>query len=216
MTSRDFAVISAGSLRSSFAVIVSGTLLLTGCATTGPTQGGSGQWKIDNVVSRCLLSVTGGALVGAIVGAAAGGGSQRVGTGAAIGAGAGGVLCALMVSLDAQDKQRVRKAQIDAARTGSVQSSTYVGTDGRVRTIHVVPRPASPAASTPPAPQKSPGTAEKPAVASQPQPSGAEVAAEAGERICRSVPASITIEGSGTGQVDQIVCRTAEGDWLPA
>lgn len=194
--------------------------MVASCATsTG--SGVSGGWQVDSIVSKCVLAIGGGALLGAIVGAAAGG-NRRIGAGAAIGAGAGGVLCAVMASLDAQDRERVRLAQLDAATTGSVRSSTYVGADGRKRTIVVTPsaaprRPATKRSAPRPA-EKSKAKADVAQQTQKPETPAneAEIAANSGEQICRSVPATVTIEGGGTGQISQVVCRNQDGDWLPA
>lgn len=162
--------------------------VLTGCTSSrggSATSGGSGG-SIDEAVSRCIASTLVGAGIGALLGAATGGG-RRAGVGAAIGAGVGGLACTVLTALDAQDKQRIRNAQIAAAATNQPQYLAYQGADGARRAITVRPQPA-PAAI-----------------------------AGAPNRICRATDTQASINGTGSADLpQQLVCRTPGGDWLPA
>lgn len=172
-------------------------LAMAGCTTTSGGIGGG--WQIDSVASRCVASIVGGALVGGLLGAARGGG-RNIGAGAAIGAGAGGALCAVMAALDQQDRERIKQAQLAAARTGMIQNVAYTGHDGLQRRVTVKPSAAMPrttlvSATTLPA-------------ASAPSTSGP---------ICRSVETSASVASKGSADVPaQIVCRNESGEWGPA
>lgn len=185
------------------AIVVTAALALGACQTTSGGAGGGGEWQIDAVAQRCIASVIGGAFIGALAGAASGGG-RAIGTGAAIGAGAGGALCAVMAALDAQDRARIREAQLQAATTGSIQSQTYVGADGRQRRILVRPQPVDASIVTP-------------TTLPNGSPSASKAAAEKGERVCRRL--DTTTDVATVGSVDipvQIVCRSPTGEWQPA
>ena len=131
--------------------IVVACSILAGCATqTG--SGGQAVWQIDAVAQKCIGAMVVGVGVGALLGAVAGGNR-----GAAIGAGsglvAGGAVCAVIAELDAQDRERIRAAQLEAAKTGRSQDMVYSGSDGLQRQIRVTPRvqPQPPQAQVQPA-----------------------------------------------------------------
>lgn len=116
--------------------------LLGGCVSSRPA--GSGPASADPVaeaIGRCAAATIGGAVVGTLIGAAAGGG-RGAGTGALIGGAVGGVGCAVLTALDAQDKERIRNAQIAAAATNQPRYLNYQGSDGRPRQITVRPQAA--------------------------------------------------------------------------
>jgi hypothetical protein len=117
---------------------MAGALALSaaGCQTAG----GGGRSALDDAVGRCVASTLGMALVGGIIGAAAGGGGRNVAIGAGAGAAVGGLACAVMTALDAQDKERIRQAQIQAAQTGETRYLSYQGSDGRARRVVVKPQ----------------------------------------------------------------------------
>lgn len=174
-------------------------LAMAGCTTT--SGGLSGGWQIDSVASRCVASIVGGAIVGGLLGAARGGG-RNIGAGAAIGAGAGGALCVVMAALDQQDKERIKQAQLAAARTGSAQNLSYTGMDGLQRQVTVRPSAATTRQGT-----TLVSATTLPAAASP----------GAGQQICRSVETSATVASKGSAEVPaQIVCRNANGEWGPA
>lgn len=162
--------------------------VLSGCVGSrgGSPASSGGSGSVEAAIGRCIASTLVGAGIGALIGAAAGGG-QRTGVGAAVGAGVGGLACAVLTALDAQDKERIRNAQIAAAATNRPQYLAYQGSDGRQREITV--RPTAPV--TEPAP--------------------------VANRICRATDTSATIAGTGSTELpQQLVCRTGNGDWLPA
>lgn len=114
--------------------------LLGGCMSSRPA--GSAAVSADPVaeaIGRCAAATIGGAVVGTLIGAAAGG-NRGAGAGALIGGAVGGVGCAVLTALDAQDKERIRNAQIAAAATNQPRYLTYQGSDGRARQITVRPQ----------------------------------------------------------------------------
>jgi len=189
--------------------IVVACSILSGCATqTG--SGGQAVWQIDAVAQKCIGAMVVGVGVGALLGAAAGGNR-----GAAIGAGsglvAGGAVCAVIAELDAQDRERIRAAQLEAARTGRNQDMVYSGSDGLQRQIRVAPRvqPQPPQAQVQPA---------RPRAASTPSTQVSTVAPPpmTDGPICRIVDTSAAIASKGTAEIPpQRFCRTPNGDWEP-
>jgi hypothetical protein len=124
----------------------------------------------------------------------------------------GGAACAIITALDAQDRERIRNAQLEAVRTGRNQDLAYAGSDGLQRQITVAPRPV-PAYARPAGPPPSAGA--KPAPTSTIAPSPSPVAAGGGP-ICRTVDTSAAIASKGTAEIPpQTFCRTPDGDWEP-
>lgn len=157
------------------------SLLAGGCTTS---RSGGGAVAADDAAGRCVASAVGGAILGTLIGAAAGG-SRGAAIGAAAGGVTGGLGCAVLTALDAQDKERIRNAEIAAAATNRPRYLSYVGTDGRQREITVRPQPA---------PVRT---------------------AETGERICRATDTTATIAGAGSADLPQkLVCRTPSGAWV--
>ena len=113
--------------------------LLAGGCTTSRSDGGP--VAADDAAGRCVASAVGGLVIGTLIGAAAGG-SRGAAIGAAAGGLTGGIGCAVLTALDAQDKERIRNAQIAAAATNQPRYLSYVGSDDRQRQITVRPRPA--------------------------------------------------------------------------
>lgn len=158
-------------------------LAVGGCTTARP---GGGPAAADNTAGRCVASAVGGAILGSLIGAAAGG-SRGAAAGALAGGVTGGLGCAVLAVLDAQDRERIRAAQIAAAATNRPRYLSYVGSDGRRREITVKPQ-AAPVRT-----------------------------AEAGDRICRATDTSASVAGAGSAELpQQLVCRTPAGTWVPA
>lgn len=152
-------------------------------------DGGSGEeTALDRSIHQCIGSVIIGTALGALIGAA----SHRVGQGAAIGAGAGGVACAVFMAMNnAQDKQRIRQSELAAASSGRNQSVSYAGSDGQQRTVSTSVQPAAVPAS----------------------------AAANGNTVvgpCRRTQTQISVAGQGSASLPpELVCRTTQGDWVP-
>ncbi|ODT83179.1 MAG: cell envelope biogenesis protein OmpA [Pelagibacterium sp. SCN 64-44] len=103
-------------MKSKYLVAIAATLALTACTTTDPY---TGQSRLSNTAGGSLIGVGGGAVAGAIVGAAVGG-DPRVG--ALIGAGVGGLTGAAIGSY--MDQQ---EAELRAQLQGTGVSVTRVG-----------------------------------------------------------------------------------------
>ena len=103
-------------MKSKILVALAATLALTACTTTNPY---TGQNQISNTTGGALIGVGGGAVAGAIVGAAVGG-DPRVG--ALIGAGVGGLTGAAIGNY--MDQQ---EAELRAQLQGTGVSVTRVG-----------------------------------------------------------------------------------------
>jgi hypothetical protein len=86
-----------------------------------------GQTAVEKAIGRCVLAVTGGAVLGALLG-----GRRNAGRGALLGAGAGAGICVMMVSVaSGQDKARLRQLQLDAVNSGQDQSQRWRTSDGK-------------------------------------------------------------------------------------
>lgn len=176
------------------------TTMLSGCAGQSGTNSSS-NWQIDAVAQKCIGAVVIGTGVGALIGAAAGGG-RGMAIGAGAGLAAGGITCAVIAALDAQDRERIRLAQLAAVASGKDQDLAYAGTDGAQRQIKVRPRP-SPAVAQQTKPRRNSSTT--PTQVSVPE-----------GPICRIVDTSAAIAGKGTTEVPpQKFCRNPNGDWEP-
>lgn len=170
--------------------IAAASLALTGCATAGGTA-------MDRAWGQCGVAVVGGAVLGAIIGNNTGSGNAQrgAGTGGLVGVGICGVLLAMASE---EDKQRIREAEYAALETGEDREDTYIGTDGKRRTILVrtddaparewsVPADATQTAGTP---DQKPGTVTD---------------------ICRYRQTTLTVEDTGSGSLDrELVCRNPQ------
>ncbi len=184
--------------------------VLTACANTPGSP--SSTLQVDNLASRCVVSVLASSLFGGVIGAATEGKGGAV-AGVAIGAASGGALCAVMATLDAQDRARIRAAEAEVASTGRPQVLSYNGEDGLVR--HIAVRPSNPSSVSRPtdtqlseSPSSSvPSTKEM----------SAQTAAANGQKICRPVDTDVSIESKGQASLPtQLICREPNGDWEPA
>lgn len=171
------------------------SLILSGCATTGGPGGGAPQTAMQRTYGNCLIAIGAGAVLGAIIGNNTGSGNARRGAGTGALAGVG--LCGVMMAMaSAEDRRRIAEAEYAALETGQERLDTYVGDDGKQRSILV---------RTQAAPDRS--WAFTPAAADAAQPSSAEVAAPMTD-ICRYRQTTLSVEGAGTGALDQeLVCR---------
>lgn len=161
-----------GHPRSIIAMLSAFALGLTSCTTAGDPATRT-RWQVDSLAARCIGTMLLSGLAGGIIGAAAGGSRRDVAVGAGIGFAAGGVVCAIMTVLDAQDRARIRQAQLQAAMTNQPVTTSYLGSNGQMRMISVVPRPipvigdgarqptpSAPAVTTPPPTQGSAQTTD--------------------------------------------------------
>lgn len=192
---------------SAFVVLLG--LIAAGCQTAA-TSGGStvsSAWAIDTVRQKCVASVVGGAIVGGIIGAVTGGGRGAAG-GAVIGSVAGVGLCGVIMALDAQDRDRIRQAQLLAAETGEPQVLAYQGGDGLQRNITV--RPGRKVMV------KKEESGRRTIVDEAAPVTDAAVVSDEGRETCTEVLTSAAIETKGTTDVPvQTICRGTDGTYTP-
>ncbi|MEP2741724.1 hypothetical protein [Bauldia litoralis] len=192
-------------------VVLVAAVGLAGCQTTGTATnasgGANGRWAIDSVAAKCTQSVIGGAIVGALIGAAFGG-KSGIGQGALVGGAAGVGLCAVIVALNAQDRARIRDAQLAAARTNQPQVLSYQGDDGLRRDIAV--RPARTVAAT----RSQSGTVT--VVGDISAATDAAELAGKGQLLCRELHTEATVATKGSATVPpQMICRQPDGTYAP-
>lgn len=163
-------------MKSSLLIAASAVALtLAGCATTGTGS------NVDRARGQCLLLMGGGALLGAVIGNNTGSGDA--GAGAGIGLVAGTVACGVALALASEEDQRqIAAVEMEALEAGQLRQTTYIGRDGKSRTIQVnaadINDPAAP---------------------------------ETGARTCRTRQTTATVQGVGTHSFDQqVFCRNPD------
>jgi hypothetical protein len=167
------------------AVALSLPILMSGCAGA---VGPDGQPRsaLERSVGTCVVSVGAGVLVDMLTN------NKRLGAGTAVGAG----LCAVVLAMNnEEDKRRVREAQLAALNAGKDRTDSYVGQDGNQRVIKTSVTPAT-----------APANLKK------------QVASNGTNFVgpCRRTQTEISVQGKGSASLDpEVVCRTAQGDWLP-
>lgn len=103
------------------------SVLTASCATMG--SGPDGQMtELDRAGGRCVAAVVVGSLLGAVVGNNVGGGNA--GRGALIGAGAGGIACAIIREA-AKEKDAILAYQMQAAQNGTAGRNEWVSASGK-------------------------------------------------------------------------------------
>lgn len=86
-----------------------------------------GKTEVEKAIGGCAAAL----IIGALAGAAVAGKNNR-GQGALIGAGAGGLLCAAMMSIASKrDKEQLRVLQLQALNTGQQQTSNWQTADNK-------------------------------------------------------------------------------------
>ena len=86
-----------------------------------------GKTEVEKAMGRCALALIAGALVGAAVAD-----WRRRGEGAALGAAAGGLVCAAMLSVaNKKDKEYVRALQLTALNSGEQQTQQWQTADNK-------------------------------------------------------------------------------------
>ena len=172
-------------------IVLGCTMFCAGCATVD--KNGQPLSALDRSINQCVGSLVVGTVLGALIGAASRRGNA--GKGAMYGAGAGAVMCAVFVAMnDAQDKERVRQSQMNAALSGQTQTYNYVGDDGRARSIETTSEPAAIPVST----TATTGADDSPAITGP----------------CRKTHTTITVQNTGSAVVGEMICRNAVGDYV--
>jgi type II secretory pathway pseudopilin PulG len=108
--------------------------------------------EVDKAIGPCIGAVVLGAILGGILA-----GSHReydpqtgqtrsvrnTGRGVALGAGAGGVVCAILM-ISARHKDKIITAQREAARTGQQYVASYRDSNGTIQTVVATPEVVTP------------------------------------------------------------------------
>jgi surface antigen len=182
-------------------ITLGGCMHTTGGVTAEASSSNGSGWELDRVSQSCLGTMVMGTIAGAAVGALTNGGKGAI-VGGVSGMAVGGLACSVIVALDQEDKNRIRAAELDAARSGRPVDLNYTGADGTPRNIHVAPKPETRFAI------------DSTATNSIPANTGSENSRAS--RICRPLDSTITISTAGTTSLPtQLVCRTPDGDWVP-
>ena len=166
---------------------VASSIALAGCADSGAV-GPDGQPRsaFERSIGTCMVSVGAGFLADMLLN------KHRVGAGTAVGAG----LCAVVLAMNnEEDKRRLRESQVAALNSGRDRTDQYVGQDGQARIIRTsVQTTSNPTGLT-----------------THSAPNGDQFVGP-----CRRTQTDISVQGKGTANLDpEIVCRTAQGNWLP-
>lgn len=161
--------------------------------------------EVDKAAGKCVGSILGGALLGALVGRVVGG-KKGTGAGAAVGAAAGTAICAILMT-NAKRKDRILAAQIASANHTSRPYVTQFGDDnGQITTF------AGTASAS-----RNIDSAKLIPVRYKTE-DGTEVASpvfDTGGQECRSVSSSLSSGGNIGKLPEQMICRTADGNWQP-
>ena len=173
--------------------------VLAGCADTANMGGASRpvqQTAVQKAISKCVLTVGGGALLGALIGDS----KQGAVAGALLGAGA----CAVFMEVASREDQArlaaAEQAALKANRAPTRSFKTKAGKKATVRTkVKAAPLPKQVA-------QKK--SSANSAAASK---SGAAPTYTA----CRYAQQTISVEGQASSAPQQLWCRASTGDWQP-
>ena len=107
-----------------------------GALQTSSGTGIKGKTHVESAIGKCIGSVLGGALLGGLIGKAAG----DAGKGALIGAGAGTIVCAILLKVASnKDKQEIRNAQLAALNSNEVIKTSWTTQDNEVASAAVIP-----------------------------------------------------------------------------
>lgn len=191
-----------------------------GCTTTTADGRKVSSTAMDRAVSECVASVAIGAISGAVIGGALGG-SRGMGQGAAIGAVAGVGRCAILMEIAAaEDRAKVREAELAALQSDKPQTRSITTKSGKSATVRT---------RVSPAPLPVAKEAEKPAptvvaqsntVPAATQASATAVASYAEElnsdyTACRFTELLIDMDGGTADTGKQKWCKSNQGDWEP-
>jgi hypothetical protein len=186
----------------SVAVVAAFGAMQAACTTTAESDAGAHEPRtsVEAAMQKCagtmVVSTIGGALIGGMIG-----NRNSVATGALVGAGVGGVACAVMLAVaNEEDKRRILENELEAVAAARAKVITY-DHEGVRRRVHTQvtdqPRAATPA----------PARRDSPAMAR---------AKEAGVS-CRYAQTTIEVTGQGTTTTDkQLYCKNTVGKWQPS
>lgn len=176
-----------------FSVLAAAVPVLSGCATSGGGSQVARSTAMDRAIGGCVASVAVGVTLGALVGGVAGG-RNAAGRGALIGGAIGVGRCAILMEVAAaEDRARIREAELAAIRSNASQTRAITTRSGKRATVRTQVAPASV-----PTPRPAPGgaTAPKPTYTN-----------------CRYAEQTVTVAGQSASAGRQLWCRADTGDW---
>lgn len=160
--------------------------------------------EVEKATGKCVGSVLAGALLGGLLGRAVGG-KKGTAAGAAIGVAGGAAICGMLMA-SAKHKDRIIQAQMAAAlQPGRPYTATWTDDDGRPVTYVTTAGASRTIEGSSLSPVRYPtagGDAVSPAL-------------DTGGRECRPVSGTMMSVDASAATPDQLVCRTATGDWQP-
>ena len=170
-------------------------IAISGCTTAGGNRSVASRTAMDRAIGQCVASVAVGAAVGAIVGGIAAG-KRSAGRGALVGGAIGVGRCAILLHVAAaEDRARIRQAELSAIRANASQTRsirTNSGKSASIRTdISAAPLPAAKPAQATASPEEPTYTA------------------------CRYSKQTVTVDGQSAAGERQLWCRAETGDWQP-
>lgn len=168
-------------------------LALSGCATGSGGGQVARSTAMDRAIGECFAGIAVGTALGAIVGGIAGG-RNAAGRGALIGGAVGVGRCAILMEVAAaEDRARIRQAELAAIRANASQTRVMTTRSGKRAAVRTE---IGPAPVPPPRPAVSGATASRPNYTN-----------------CRFGAQTVTIDGQSASAGRQIYCRSEIGDW---
>lgn len=167
------------------------TAAVAGCTTAGGGMSPARSTAMDRAIGECVASVAVGAAMGAIIGGVAGG-RNAAGRGALIGGAVGVGRCAILVQVAAaEDRARIRQAELAAVQTNASQTRTITTKSGKKASVRTQVVPA-------PVPRPNPSSTAK---------------TEPKYTNCRFAEQTVSMEGQSASAGKQLWCRAETGDW---
>ncbi len=177
-------------------------LSLSGCTTVPGGASYASRTAMDRAIGQCVASVVLSAGIGALAGAAINGG-RGAGQGAIIGGVAGAGACAVLMQVAAaEDRARVREAELDAIAANSTRTTRFSNNSGK--NVAVTTSVSNAPIPTPRATAASGGTSTKTADSSKSQ-----------FTACRYSQQTVNVAGQTASGGKQLWCRLDTGDWKP-
>lgn len=213
------AIVSRSVNRASIAAVVMCCIAVQGCTTTSADGTKVSSTAMDKAVSDCVASVAIGAISGAVIGGVLGG-NRGMGQGAAIGAVAGVGRCAILIEIAAaEDRAKVREAELAALQTDKSQTRSIRTRNGKSATVRTRVTPAPLPATKAENPVQAP-VAQSNITPAAPQTSATAVASYAEElnsnyTACRFTELLIDMDGGTADAGKQKWCKGSQGDWEP-
>jgi hypothetical protein len=148
---------------------------------------------MDRAIGECVARVAVGAAVGALIGGVAGG-KNSAGRGALVGGAVGVGRCAILMQVAAaEDRARIREAELAAVQSNASQTRTIKTKAGKTASVRTQIAQAPIPASRPPS-----ASASKPATT---------------YTNCRFAEQTVTVEDQSASAGRQLWCRAETGDW---